>query len=67
MVTAGSDRELVNSAKFRSDDKLVNSPSAISFMQAGAGLVVIAGIVYAASRYFGKGSGPAGAGYRKTG
>lgn len=46
---------------------LVIAPSAISFMQAGAGLVVIAGVVYAASRYFGKGSGPASAGYRKTG
>ena len=36
-------------------------------MQAGAGLVVVAGVVYVASRYFGKGSGPSAAGYRKTG
>jgi len=46
---------------------LVIAPSAISFMQAGAGLVVVAGVVYVASRYFGKGSGPSAAGYRKTG
>lgn len=41
-------RILVNSAKFAA----IDSPSGMSFTQAGAGFVVIAGVLYSAMRYY---------------
>jgi hypothetical protein len=41
-------RQLVNSAKFAAMDR----PSGVSFTQAGAGFVVIAGLLYSGMRYY---------------
>ncbi|CAD6567501.1 MAG: FKBP-type peptidyl-prolyl cis-trans isomerase [Cyphobasidiales sp. Tagirdzhanova-0007] len=47
-------RQLVNSAKFGAIN--LNRPSGMSFMNAGAGLVVVLGIAYSAIRYFNRDS-----------
>lgn len=43
-----NERELIKSAKFAATDR----PTGMSFTQAGAGIIVIAGLLFSASRYY---------------